>query len=81
MSSVTACRRMPSQPRRVSPNSRSWSTTLTASFEGIENPIPIDPPDGEMIAVLIPTTSPLRSNSGPPELPRLIAASVWMKLS
>ena len=38
----------------------------------------IDPPDGEMIAVLTPTTSPLRLNNGPPELPRLIAASVWM---
>jgi len=41
--------------------------------------MPIEPPDGEMIAVLMPTTSGRRElNSGPPELPRLMAASVWM---
>ena len=33
------------------------------------------------IAVLIPTTSPATFTSGPPELPKLIAASVWMRLS
>src|SRR5216683_2266207 len=33
------------------------------------------------MAVLMPTTSPLRLNIGPPELPRLIEASVWMKSS
>ena len=33
----------------------------------------------EKIAVLMPTTFPSRSTSGPPELPGLIAASVWMK--
>ncbi len=33
------------------------------------------------MAVLMPTTSPAMLNSGPPELPRLIAASVWMKSS
>ena len=31
-----------------------------------------------MMAVLIPTTFPARSISGPPEFPGLIAASVWM---
>ncbi|OGT96272.1 MAG: hypothetical protein A3I79_00700 [Gemmatimonadetes bacterium RIFCSPLOWO2_02_FULL_71_11] len=36
-------------------------------------------PVGEAIALLIPMTSPLRFTSGPPELPGLIAASVWMK--
>ena len=30
------------------------------------------------IAELIPMTSPSMLTSGPPELPRLIAASVWM---
>ena len=73
--------RTPSQPRRVSPNLVSCSTTPEASCEGIEKPMPIEPPDGEMIAVLMPTTSPSMLNSGPPELPRLIAASVWMKSS
>jgi hypothetical protein len=81
MSSVTGWMRTPSQPRRVSPNWRSWSTTPEASCEGMEKPMPIEPPDGEMIAVLMPMTSPTLLNSGQPELPRLIAASVWMKSS
>ncbi|MBP1621654.1 MAG: hypothetical protein H6Q02_2421 [Acidobacteria bacterium] len=29
----------------------------------------------------MPTASPRRLTSGPPELPKLIAASVWMKFS
>ena len=33
-------------------------------------------PDGEKIAVLTPTTSPLRLKVGPPELPRFTAASI-----
>ena len=52
--------------------------TASAEFDGTAKPMPIEPPDGEMIAVLTPTTSLLRLNSGPPELPRLMAASVWM---
>ena len=44
--------------------------------DDIENPIPMDPPDGDRIAVFTPITSPSMLNSGPPELPRLIAASV-----
>ena len=52
----------------------TWLTT----FEAIEKPIPIEPPLGDRIAVFTPTTSPSMLNSGPPELPRLIAASVWM---
>jgi hypothetical protein len=31
-----------------------------------------------LIAALMPTTSPRMLNSGPPELPGFIAASVWM---
>ncbi|MNF08939.1 hypothetical protein D3C80_2094840 [compost metagenome] len=73
--------RTPSQPRRVSPKSLSCRTTLAASSVGTEKPMPIEPPVGEMIAVLMPITSPFMLNSGPPELPRLMAASVWMKLS
>ena len=33
------------------------------------------------MAVLSPMTSPLRFTSGPPELPGLMEASVWMKFS
>src|SRR5438874_1313078 len=43
------------------------------------NPIPCDPPVREMIAVLIPITSPLRLINGPPLFPGLIAASVCRK--
>ena len=59
----------------------SWLDDADGQLRGIEKPMPIEPPDGEMIAVLMPTTSPCMLNSGPPELPRLIAASVWMKSS
>ena len=34
-----------------------------------------------MIAVLMPTTSPSALTSGPPELPGLMAASVWIRWS
>jgi hypothetical protein len=48
-------------------------------FDGIAKPTPAFacvPPDA--ICALTPTTSPFRLSSGPPELPGLIAASVWM---
>jgi hypothetical protein len=45
---------------------------------GIEKPIPVE---SRAIAVLIPITAPVASSSGPPLLPGLIAASVWMRLS
>ena len=44
---------------------------------GIANPIPLLL---LAIAVLMPTTLPSASSSGPPELPGLIAASVWIRL-
>jgi hypothetical protein len=34
-----------------------------------------------LMAVLMPTTSPFKLNRGPPLLPGLIDASVWMKSS
>ena len=43
------------------------------------NPTPSLPPPLDAIELLIPTTSPFMLTSGPPELPGLIAASVWMK--
>jgi hypothetical protein len=48
---------------------------------GMAKPMPMDPPLWEKIAVLMPMTSPLRFKSGPPELPGLMEASVWMKFS
>src|SRR5213592_4290121 len=47
-------------------------------FEGMAKPMP-EPP--ATIAVLMPMTSPCMLTSGPPELPGLMAASVWMKSS
>ena len=44
---------------------------------GIAKPMPWAPPP--MIAVAMPTISPSTLTSGPPELPGLIEASVWMK--
>src|SRR5215467_13095005 len=52
-----------------------------ADAAGIAKPMPIEPPEGEKIAVLMPITSPARLNIGPPEFPRLIDASVWRKSS
>ena len=76
ISSVTLWTCTPSQPRRVSPYSFSWLRTLVAVLEGTAKPMPIEPPVGEMMAVFTPITSPSMLNSGPPELPRLMAASV-----
>ena len=80
-SSFTVWMRTPSQPRRAMPNSCSWLTTLAARFEGTAKPMPMDPPVGETMAVFTPITSPSMLKSGPPELPRLIAASVCRKSS
>src|SRR5215469_18019464 len=52
-----------------------------ADAAGIAKPMPIEPPEGEKIAVLMPITSPARLNIGPPEFPRLIDASVCRKSS
>ena len=71
----------PSQPRCTAPWSRSCATTDCTIFDGTAKPMPMLPPDGEKIAVFTPTTSPAALNSGPPELPGLIDASVWMKSS
>jgi hypothetical protein len=50
-------------------------TTLTM-LAGTAKPIPALPPASAMMAVLMPMSSPLDLTSGPPELPRLIGASV-----
>ena len=66
------------------PVAMSWSAVPAWSI-GIANPdrwcrprspVAGHPGDGE----LTPMTWPVESTSGPPELPGLIAASVWMAL-
>ena len=60
------------------PLSFSWATTSFAVSAGMSKPMPTEPPDGENIDVLTPITLPSTSNAGPPELPLLIGASIWM---
>ena len=55
---------------------------LDVALDRVENRISLtvtEPPEGEKIIEFIPTTWPRRSKVGPPELPRLIGASIWMK--
>ena len=71
----------PSQPRTTSPFSRRRFMTSRAMLLGTAKPMPMYPPERLAMAVLMPMTSPRRLTSGPPELPGLMAASVWMKSS
>ena len=47
MSGVTCWMRTPSQPRFAFPKSRNCATTVFAMLDGIEKPMPIEPPEGE----------------------------------
>ena len=80
ISGVTACNFAPSQGRftAVPPLFADPSTTRTM-LAGMAKPMPCQPPEREKIALLMPTSLPSRSTSAPPELPGLMAASVWMK--
>ena len=60
------------------PSRRISSATRSARSMGIAKPSPIEPPLFEKIEELTPTTSPSALASGPPELPGLMAASVWI---
>ena len=71
----------PIQPRVTPPDFTICSSTIFAVDTGIAKPMPIEPPEREKIAVLMPTRLPPASMSAPPELPGLMAASVWMKFS
>jgi hypothetical protein len=68
----------PSQPRVTRPVAWSWGRMSLAMLIGTAKPIVLA---RGLIAVLMPITSPARFSSGPPELPGLMAASVWMKSS
>ena len=47
-----------------------------ANSAGMAKPMPTEPPDSEKMAVFTPTTRPNTSKVGPPELPRLMGASI-----
>src|SRR5262245_18660918 len=77
-------RRTPRKAWVTEPWSMScWAMSLAESM-GMANPTPMLPPwplvfwASEAMAVLMPTTSPWVLTRAPPELPGLIAASVWM---
>ncbi|KJU82530.1 hypothetical protein MBAV_005276 [Candidatus Magnetobacterium bavaricum] len=71
----------PSQPRTILPFFMRLSMTVLAMLVGMAKPMPWYPPLVENMAVLIPTSSPLMLTRAPPELPGLMAASIWMKSS
>ncbi len=69
---------MPMKPRRTRPCRISSLSTSCAVLLATAKQMPCAP---MMIAVLMPTTSPCEATSGPPELPGLSAASVWITSS
>ncbi|MNE38318.1 hypothetical protein D3C80_1322120 [compost metagenome] len=81
MSALISMPLIPSRPRFTSPDSISCCDRILAILLGIAKPMPTLPPPGARIAVLIPINSPLRFSSAPPEFPRLMEASVWIKFS
>ena len=80
ISGVTACSFAPRYGRFTAlPPLLAEATTTRTMLAGIAKPMPCEPPEREKIAVLMPASLPVMSTSAPPELPGLIAASVWMK--
>ena len=62
----------------TSPDSWSCSSERRATSIGTAKPTPSPPPLEDLICWLMPMTLPAESTSGPPELPGLMAASVWI---
>ena len=80
MSPETVSPFTPSQGRTtLSAPPTAESTTRFTMAAGTAKPTPAEEPEREKIAVLMPIRSPSMSTSAPPELPGLMAASVWMK--
>ena len=71
---------MPTYAYFTWPLSMSWAIERLAESIGIAKPIPLSfpVPDWLRIWALMPITRPRASKSGPPELPWVMAASVWM---
>jgi hypothetical protein len=75
---VIVCTRAPISPRRTRPVFLICSNTVRTMLLGAAKPSPSLPPDCDRIRVLMPTSRPSMSTSGPPLLPGLMEASVWM---
>ena len=69
---------MPRRGRMTRPCAMSCGTTSFTVSTGTAKPMPALAPEGLAICVFTPMSRPALSRSGPPELPGLIAASVWM---
>ena len=75
---VTACVLTPIRPRTIGrPVLRSSAIRMARSI-GMAKDSPWKPPERVQMRLLMPITLPCALNSGPPELPGLTAASVWM---
>ena len=68
---------MPIHGRVSSSPAIAWRMIGLAMLIGMAKKMPCAP---SAKAVLTPMTEPVSSTSGPPELPGLIAASVWIRL-
>ena len=73
----------PSHGRSTDWPASSFGTISRTVSDGIAKPMPTFPPPAPAVAIceFTPITRPLASSSGPPELPGLIGASVWITLS
>ncbi len=73
---------MSSDGRRMRPYFSKSASTCLAVLMGMAKPMPADWSAPLLaIRVVMPMTSPRELSSGPPELPGLTAASVWMASS
>ena len=68
----------PMYGRTTRPRAMIWSPTSRSMLLGMANPRPRLRP---LMSVFMPITLPSRLTSGPPLLPGLMEASVWMKSS
>src|SRR5580765_7474202 len=75
---VIVCAPASISDRCTCPYFRRLSYTKRTILVGIANPMPSLPPLPDRMNVLIPTTLPSMSTNGPPLLPGLMGASVWM---
>ena len=72
---------MPRPAHLTRPNSMSWGTSRWTVATGTAKPTPALEPLVLKMAVVTPMSRPWESSSGPPELPGLIEASVWITSS
>jgi hypothetical protein len=77
---VSSAATMPMPGVGTRPSAMIWGTMRLTVSIGMAKPMPVLVPVGEKIAVLTPITRPAESSRGPPELPGLIEASVWITL-